>query len=222
MATTKTEYHVDFSCSAEAMTKVINDWLSANKFSKVDKGEGVNYYYFNDPWVKGKRSLEYYINGNQMVVYAYIGTYEKGSQLDGFAGSAGKVPYKKDLEPLFNALKATANSTSAGNVEAADMVNSTVNMNQAAAPSDATFDFEAQEAEKLDKMVVAAFIVSIVALVSCFCGLILGWLFIAFALIYAIKGLKSSRKGLATATIVITVITIILDFISLVIYNVNM
>ena len=104
MAKGKTEFRFTVNGAPETIEQAFTDYLAANEFMRKEKANA-NYYLFNDPIVKGKRSLEYYINGNEVMVLAYMRTFEKPLPLEGMVGALAAMSYRNDLMPLFEALE---------------------------------------------------------------------------------------------------------------------
>lgn len=100
MSKEKTEYRFSVHAAPEVINQVIQNYLAANQYVQIPK-PNANYYFFNDPWIKGKRSIEYYIHGTEVIVLAYMGTFEKPRGLEGFVGAVPKKSFRDDLEPLF-------------------------------------------------------------------------------------------------------------------------
>ena len=100
MSKEKTEYRFSVHAAPAVINQVIQNYLAANQYVQIPK-PNANYYFFNDPWIKGKRSIEYYIHGTEVIVLAYMGTFEKPRGLEGFVGAVPKKSFRDDLEPLF-------------------------------------------------------------------------------------------------------------------------
>ena len=100
MSKEKTEYRFSVHAAPAVINQVIQNYLAANQYVQMPK-PNANYYFFNDPWMKGKRSIEYYIHGTEVIVLAYMGTFEKPRGLEGFVGAIPKKSFRDDLEPLF-------------------------------------------------------------------------------------------------------------------------
>ena len=83
MSKEKTEYRFSVHAAPEVINQVIQNYLAANQYVQIPK-PNANYYFFNDPWIKGKRSIEYYIHGTEVIVLAYMGTFEKPRGLEGY------------------------------------------------------------------------------------------------------------------------------------------
>ena len=211
MAHTKSEYNFVLHDPVVA-EQVIQSYLMANKFVRKE-AEGISYYELNDPLI-GKRGFEYYINGYSVTIKAYIGTYKRCSKLEGFVGCAGKIPYKNSLDSLFRQLQNQNSNAYATGMNTAPQTNSNQGM-QAPQP-DALNTFVAENNKNRETLTIVAFVISIVGFFISFFGLVYG-LVIHFIVIYlAVMGLKTSMKGLAIATLVISGISIAISTLSLV------
>jgi len=224
--TNKTVYQFNVNAPAETVNQVLQSWLAANGFSFQPK-EGANYYYLNDPMVKGKRSLEYYIHGTQVTVVAYLGTFEKPKALEGFVGALPKQMYKDDLSSLFTALEQlnayhTQNAAPAQEMTAQPQMQSAPEMQvtpqvapQAYNPQpmgqpvqQVAQSFMAENEKKKETMVIIGFVMSIFSvLISCLGAYAI--LLIVLEFYVAIQGLKTKKKGLAIATIVLASVSIL-------------
>lgn len=71
MSKEKTEYRFSVHAAPAVINQVIQNYLAANQYVQIPK-PNANYYFFNDPWMKGKRSIEYYIHGTEVIVLAGI------------------------------------------------------------------------------------------------------------------------------------------------------
>ncbi len=223
--TNKTVYQFNVNAPEDTINQVFQSWLAANGFGFQPK-EGANYYYFNDPMVKGKRSLEYYIHGAQVTVVAYLGTFEKPKALEGFVGALPKQMYKDDLASLFKALEQLNTYNAQNTVPAQEAGRVTPGMEEPAqtegqpvqqvAPQpmgqpvqQVAQGFVAENEKKKENLVIVGFVMSIVGLLlSCF-GYTFGAVLIILEFYFAIQGLKTKKKGLAIATIVLASISIL-------------
>lgn len=218
--TNKTVYQFTVNAPADTINQVLQSWLAANSFGFQPK-EGANYYYFNDPMVKGKRSLEYYIHGTQVTIVAYLGTFEKPKALEGFVGAVPKQMYKDDLSSLFKALEQLNTYGAASEApqpegqsvyQAADAqaVPQPYNPGPASqSVQQAAQGFVAENEKKKETMVIVGFVMSIVGLLLSCIGYTYGIVLIILEFYFAIQGLKTKKKGLAIATIVLASISIV-------------
>lgn len=211
MSQGKTEYKFQINADMSLVETVIRNWLVANKFgSKPEFGSTV--YAFNDPIVKGKRGFEYYINGNEVTILAYIGTYKKPKALEGAVAAVMKQSYKNDMAPLFAEIKKLENGSTV-NVAGATSDNaaqSTDAVNATQAQTNSLDTFMEQNNKRQETMVIVGFVMSLLGLVlACFGGAY-GAILIALELYFAIQGLKTSKKGLAIATLVLAGVSVLI------------
>ena len=197
MANTKSEYRFTVE-NVQRAEQIIQDYLSANKFTKIHI-EGMNYYQIND-FMIGKRGFEYYISGNDILIKAYLGNYQKSSELDGFVGCAGKIPYKNSLQTLFEQLQRTNGTTPP------PIMNTNNNVNQ----------FVEENNKKSETLTIVGFVLSIIGFILAFTRFTFGFI-VYFVIFYlGIVGLKTSKKPFAIATIVIALLSILLTILYIV------
>ena len=247
MSQGKTEFKFRVNADITVVESLIRNWLNANGFSFQPK-PGANYYAFNDPMLKGKRGLEYYINGNEVTILAYLGTYEKHQDLEGFVGALPKQAYRNELNPLFEELKKLESGRTPNMANAAP--NAQGNMPNPGYPAgqgypngqpagagqgypggqpagagqgypngqpagagqmqdDSLNRFTEKNNKNKEKMAIAGFILSLVGLVVICLGASYGSILIVMEYYFAIQGLKTKKKGLAIATIVLASINLV-------------
>lgn len=198
----KTEFTFTVNVEPDRIEGVIRSYLQANKFKKIPK-PGANYYYFNDPIIKGKRSIEYYIEGNQVRILAYLGKYENPMALEGTKGWLTKQEFINDLEPLVSELKKLATESNS--------VNCAYTAEGSCAVVDPDMNNFIEEAKKkLNTWTVIGFVMSIIGVLLSFIGITYGFLLILIELNFGVQGLHTEKKGLAVSTIVLAFLSIIL------------
>lgn len=198
MAKGKTNYTFTVNASQQDIHNLMQNFLSANGYQPNNEAGVVYYKYYDGIW--GNRFLEYYINGNQLTILAYIGTFKKPCLLDdSMVAMASKQDYKNKLVPLFNAI----NGLNMNGGMAQPMGNVPYTNTQ-------TNQFAADVNKSKEKMAIAGFIISIVGLLlSCF-GIYFGAIIIALEIYFAVSGLKTSKKGFSIATFVISGVSILI------------
>ncbi|MDD6215265.1 MAG: hypothetical protein PUB28_00725 [Roseburia sp.] len=211
----KTEYRFTINADMAVVNNVIQNYLAVNEFHQEPR-QNANYYFFNDPIVKGKRGFEYYINGNEVVILAYIGTFEKPMALEGAVGAIPKQSYKNDLNPLFTELKKLeAQGQDAGAVPPQNQsVYQSAPADNAAANSINTF--VEQSNKKKDTWTIVGFVISLLGLLFSFFGMSYGIVLLILEFYCGIQGIHSKKKGLAIATIVIACVSILILLIEVV------
>lgn len=205
----KTEYRFTINADMAVVNNVIQNYLAVNEFHPEPR-QNANYYFFNDPIVKGKRGFEYYMNGNEVVILAYIGTFEKPYEIEKSFGNISKQSYKNDLGLLFTELrKLETQGQNAGAVPPQNQgVYQSAPTENAAVNSVNTF--VEQSNKKKDTWTIVGFVISLLGLVfSCF-GISYGIVLLILEFYCGIQGIHSKKKGLAIATIVIACVSILI------------
>lgn len=229
MSQGKTSFKFIVNADISLVEAVIRNWLAANKFSYAPES-GLNYYKFNDPILKGKRGFEYYINGNEVTILAYLGTYKKPKALEGFVAAVMKQNYRNELAPLFEEIKkleggsavnagasaAYSTTQTEGNTAAGQA--STGAQATGAVHNDSLNTFMAQNQKKQETLVIVGFVMSLIGLLISFCGVTYGVILLILEYYFAIQGLKTKKKGLAIATIVIASVSIVFFIVNIALY----
>ena len=191
----------------------INQFLTMNKYKEYNSN-GTVYYMFNDIWMMGKVSLEYYVEGNKVTVLAYLRTPDKALMLDdSIVGAMGKQAYLSKLQPLFNALSNNKGDADAVQndvrptyqEETMSTTHATQNNKTVGA---GTNDMVEQMRKSKNKFAFIAFGVSIVSLLMMLCGVMLNVFILAFAFYFAYVGLSSEKKGFSIAAFVMLGLTV--------------
>lgn len=198
MSQNKTVFQFQVNANMASVDNIIRSWLTAHQF-KFEPKPNANYFAYNDPWIMGKRGFEYYINGNTVTILAYIGTYENPTELEGFVGSVGKQGYRNDLDPLFAEIKKLENG---------GMVNA--QPTQAPAQNGSLNTFMEQNNKRQENIVIVGFILSLIGLLASCIGAVPGGILILIEFYCGCQGLKSGKKGLAIATIVLASISVLI------------
>lgn len=178
--------------------------------------------------LKGKRGFEYYINGSEVTILAYLGTYKKPQELEGFVAAVMKQDYRNALAPLFEEIKkleggGAVNATAAyGTTQAeGNMTASQINTGAqatGAVNNNSLNTFMEQNQKKQETLVIVGFVMSLIGLLISFCGVTYGVILILLEYYFAIQGIKTKKKGLAIATIVIASVSIVLFIVNIVLY----
>lgn len=200
----KTEYRFKVNGDMLQVENVIRNWLMVNEF-EVKHEYGSTCYAFNDPIIKGKRGFEYFIHGDEVTILAYIGTYKKPCPLEGAAGAWAKQSYKNELTTLFEEIKKWENGNGSNTTD----MYGTPAEGFAQVQTDSLNTFVARNEQSKETLVIVGFVMSIIGLaLSCF-GMF-GIILAIFEFYFAIQGLKTSKRGLAIATIVLASVSILI------------
>lgn len=202
MSKEKTEYRFSVHAAPAVINQVIQNYLAANQYVQIPK-PNANYYFFNDPWMKGKRSIEYYIHGTEVIVLAYMGTFEKPRGLEGFVGAIPKKSFRDDLEPLFVELHRI------------DMMGLAPQQGYIP-PQNSANQFVEKSRKTRENWTIAGFVIGLVGLLLSFFGITYGAIIIVLEFWCGFQGLQTKKKGLAIATIVLAGISVLLLILSIV------
>ena len=204
----KTNYTFTVNANPQAINNLMHNFLKANGYNIANQ-DGITYFqYFDVIW--GNRFLEYYIQGNQITILAYIGTFKKPTLLDdSFVGMAAKQDYKNKLLPLFEELKKLNNNEGIYTQQTTEQV-TFANVNTQETTNGQVNQFADNVNKRNEGMAIAGFVMSIVGLLlSCF-GVTFGVIIILLEIYFAIMGLKTSKKGFSIATFVISGVTLLI------------
>lgn len=206
----KSVYTLNIAGRQEDVERIILNFLAVNKF----KMQGDHYYVFNDPMVYGYRGFEYNINGDVLTIYAHINKPSKPHNLDGSYAFVAKNAYRSLLQSLITTI---ASGNVAGTVASSTDPYAVQNANIQIQNS-----FMNEQETKNGKLAVTSFIISLVMLALSFLGIVAGALIIVLNYWMAAQGLKSKKKGLAIATMIINTIAIVIGLCFYIIYNVGL
>lgn len=215
----KTKY--EFKCDSNVAQNIINQFLQANNYKQKTNSNGLTYYKFSDAIAVG--FLEYECNNGLVTLTAYIRSEKRPMPLDNsFVGSIPKSHYKSVIAPLLKALSdaSSQNSNNTSNVDEqaidSNSTNSESNQtqnNSTTMTNDSYNQFVEQNQSTKEKFAIAAFVMSLVGLLLSFFSFIYGWIIIFLEYYFAIQGLKTKKRGLAIAAIVLASVSIFIDII---------
>lgn len=212
----KTQYVMNFNANPNDVIAMISSWLTT-KGARYMQEDNILYYEMGDAFI-GKRSFEYYIQGNQLIILAYLRTPRKPSSLKrGMVGAAATVPYDNSISDLLQ----TINGLSQANVmnvqqNAGFESVQSQQLNQGQNYINQTVkSFSEASSSRMDKMAIGAFAFSLADLFLALFGYTFGAILVIFAYYFGYLGLKSNKKTLAIASIVLTTVALGLFFFSL-------
>lgn len=211
----------DFNVSnIGAAENAIRDFLQLHKFKQVD----TNRYYMYDPIMTGKTNFEYYINGNSITIFAYLGKPEKPIMLDDELRMAmGKQTYLSQLNVLFTSLNnLNGMGNQVNNNQNQYMANQAYNTQEQQVNKEQTFNQYGQPINQntygqaqnyqnnsltgmsagYDKWATISLVMSIIGVIGLCVGGI-GLLYNMIVYYVAGMGLKSNKRGQAIAAMII-------------------
>lgn len=220
MSQNKTVFQFQVNSNMAAVDNTIRNWLAANEF-KFQPKPNANYYAYNDPWVKGKRGFEYYINNNIVTIVAYVGTFENPMELEGLVGAMGKQTYRNELEPLFQEIKrlesgaapvmqaVPGQAAQVTSPQPGQAVQPQPRPMQQPQPGGNVNAFLEENMKKKETLVILGFVLSIIGVLITCLGVSFGAILIIMEFYCGVQGLKTRKKGMAIATIVLASLNIL-------------
>ncbi|MGN0343052.1 MAG: hypothetical protein ACI4DO_09685 [Roseburia sp.] len=210
MAKTKSQFNFTIPADPALINQTIFNYLHANNF--VQKQKDGQYYYEQYDAISGRRLFEYQINGNQVTIWAYVGSYKHPQELEGFVGALPKQSYKDSLQLLFSHLQALAQNPQPDQVYGDGMQaqNQMYQAQQMYQTNQSMAAFKAENDKKAGNGAVIGFVISLIGLVLSFFGFYFGAVIIFIEISLAVRGLHSDKKGFAIATIVIAIVSVLI------------
>ena len=199
MAKGRNDYQIPFNTDASVVNSIVNSYLSASNFNLVTKRNDT--YYRSGDAMTGYRGFKYWINGQTLIVQAWIDGDFAEVQLEGNLNVVA-TNYKESLSKLFQAVTNANNQSynQSGQVmaqEFAESIQNDVNKNR-------------------ETMCEVGFWVSIVGILISIFGVSYGVIIYLLDFYFAAQGLKTRKKGKAITTIVLSVISVLILILQLI------
>ena len=224
METVKKRWDFVVSDTAKAI-QLIQEFLRINNYNQYSTN-GVIWYQFIDRVLIGKACFEYYINTNQIPIFAYLGDYNNPTTLDhtiiGWSNSPGKMKYLSMLEVLFNNLnQLSINEQSNINEVQFQQQQSTINNYEQhqyiqSQPQNMS-NMQNQLNSNNDKFAIIALVASILNLICACLGVVFGIFIQILVYVFAAIGLKSNKKAAAVVAMIINSIALVISIIMIII-----
>lgn len=203
MAKRKTQFVVSFNTDPNVVYQVVNNWLNANKFVYKEKYD-TKYYQSGDGIWTTSRCFEYYFQGNQLIIYAYLKTPKNPFPLDnGMVGAINTTPYMN----LINQLVETINNLSVSNqVTYGQQRYSQPNFAQVQQANSKIME----DADKRNRnTAIGALAVSILNVLILLLGYVY-WVVLIIGFVLSVQGLQAKNKILGILSLLINTIILIL------------
>ena len=199
MAKGRNDYQIPFNTDVSVVNSIVNNYLSASYFKLVTKRNDT--YYRSGDAMTGYRGFKYWINGQTLIVQAWIDGDFAEVQLEGNLNVVA-TNYKESLSTLFQAVTNANNQSynQSGQVmaqEFAESIQNDVNKNR-------------------ETMCEVGFWVSIVGILISMFGVSYGVIIYLLDFYFAAQGLKTRKKGKAITTIVLSVISVLILILQLI------
>lgn len=199
--------------------QIIQSWINSLGMQYLEDGDG-KYYRCGDKMVSGYKYFEYAFNGNQLTVSAFMGSPKHPHPIETITVWAQE--YRSQFNNLLSQLGASSNSTDSasapanpqpesGNLQAP---NSPVPQAQQVAN-----DFQQKQNKTNSTFAIISFIGGIAGLFLPLTGLVWGSIVYIIFIYMSIRGMKSNKKGLAIAGLILNIIAIIITVVVLISSN---
>ncbi len=215
-ANKKTQYVINFNANPNDIITMITSWLVSQNARYLQE-DNILYYEMGDAFI-GKRSFEYYIQGNQLTILAYLRTPRKPSSLKrGMVGAAATVPYDNSITQLLESINGLSRSNVASVQQNAGFTSvQSQQLNQGQNYINQTVNsFSEASSSRMDKMAIGAFAFSLADLFLTLFGYTFGAILLILSYYFGYLGLKSNKKILAILSMVITTIAMGIVFYTL-------
>ncbi len=221
MAKRKTTYTINFTADQMLVNNTVLSWLNVNGFQLVEK-DNYKYYRAGNNMISAYRCFEYYIQGNQLTILAYLKNPKNPFPLDnGMVGVVQTAPYVSLIEELTNAIAGLGMQAQIQYQQGYQQPQPQMQyqQNQYQQPqiynNVQTYDkngnlvqtsFAAQNAERQGRCATWAFWMGLASVLIGFMGMAFGWFVIIVTYYLGVIGLKSPKKNTAIAAIALTTI----------------
>ncbi len=217
----KSNYTLQFECDGNTVNQLMQSYLSANGFVLYEK-KGEQYFRAGNQ-MAGYRGLTYFIANQTITIYAWLdGTFGQ-FPLEQNNFNILAMNYRNSLSTLFSEiekLNGVNNNINYGQVNFDPQTGQPINQNYEQQPQNSfsqTFKNETQK--KQETMCEIGFWFSILGLVASFAGIAMGLFAYVIDFYFALQGLKTRKRGKAIATIVLSIISILILLIELIVFN---
>lgn len=202
MAAEKTVYTFQIN-DTQAAYQLIMNYLNTYKFEFVDKN-GMPHYEYNDH-ITAKRFFEFYFQGNQVTIYAYLKSMKNPMPIDkGSMGAAVKRAYRNEMAPLLEGLSRLMMSASqiVDPMQGMAYGQSVVNNVQAT--------YQKNNTSNTESMAITSFVLGIIGLILNYFGFYYGIAILFMQIWSAVVGLKSRFWALSVVSLVMSVCSVLL------------
>lgn len=218
----RSTYTFQLSCDPNLVNNLVQSYIQGNQYELQQKN-GEQFYRAGDAMVQGYRYFNYSISGQTLTIYAW------------FKGAFGEVPieqnslnitamtYRNSLNTLFKEIDKLNNKGANINNNQMNFDPNTgqpLNRNNYQQPvqnvNQFTQIFQNETTKKQEKMCEVGFWLSLFGLICSFMGVAYGVIIYILNFYFASQGLKTRKRGKATATILLSIVSILIIIFQLV------
>ena len=193
----KSYFKLKYNGDANGANLAINNWLTNNGFTYIEKGEN-KYWRKGNPLVTKSFCIEYYIKETEILINAYYNTPKKPQALEDLApGSKDYIMANSMVQGLINQIKAGFKPTVGG-----DQLESS-----GALQANIYEEMEKQSNYQNGKSATIALVIAVINIcLVYFLQISLGIIILIPAFIMAYRGLKSEKNSIALIAMILIIL----------------
>lgn len=211
----KSTYTLQFRCDGNTIEQLMQSYISANGFTFIEK-KGEQYFRAGDQ-IMGYRGLTYSISGQTITINAWLDGALGDFPLEQNSLNMMTMNYRNSLSTLFQEIE---------NLNGGNITNNNVNQNngqlslnpqtgqainqQQPVQNQFSQSFKNENQKKQETMCEVGFWLSLFGLLCSFMGVAYGVIIYILNFYFASQGLKTRKRGKAIATIILSIVSILL------------
>lgn len=223
----KSTYTLQFRCNSNTIEQLMQSFISAKGFTFTEK-KGEQYFRAGDQMM-GYRGLTYSISDQTITINAWLDGALGDFPLEQNSFNMMATNFRNELSTLFQEIeKLNGGNTMNNNVNQNNnggnfdsQTGQPINQNVNNQPNNQQFiqSFNNEHQKKQETMCEIGFWLSILGLLGSFAGIMMGLFVYIMDFYFASQGLKTRKKGKAIATIVLSIISILIVVFKLIMVN---
>ena len=203
----RSTYAFQINCDPSVANDLVQAYIQGNKFTLQNK-DGEQFYRAGDAMLEGYRYFNYSINGQTLTIQAWFKGAFGDISIEQNSLNMPAMNYRNSLGKLFQEIEKLNNGGTNMNNNGMNFDPNTgqpMQQNNQFAQS-----FQDETTKKQEKMCEWGFWLSIFGLLASFVGVTYGVIVYILNFYFASQGLKTRKRGKAIATIVMSIISIII------------
>lgn len=191
----KSYFKLKYNGDANAANLAINNWLTNNGFTYIEKGE-TKYWRKGNPLVSKSFCIEYFIKETEIFINAYYNTPKKPLALESLTpGSNDYIQGNSMVQALINQILAVAKPSVGGGLESSGALQSNIYE-----------EMEKQVSYQNGKSAIIALVIAIINIcLVYFFQISFGIIILIPAFILAFRGLKSEKNTIAVIALILII-----------------
>ncbi len=223
----RSNYNVQVNCDANTINNLMQSFIASNGFKMIEK-KGEQYYRAGDAML-GYKGLKYNIDGQNLAIEAWLDGAFGDFPIDVNNLNTLAMSYRNSLNILFQEINKLNNGGDSLNNEFNNVnsnnQNTNINNEQPMQQSQNNINqfaqtFQDETTKKQEKQCEIGFWLSILGFACALFGVSYGIIIYIMNFYFASQGLKTKKRGKAIATIVLSIISILIIIIELILKSV--